>query len=126
MVAAADLLCEQLEGTRLTELHGGDAVSLHQGALNAEPYNYRIECEEIVREAFRDALSNYRVRTVGEFRGENPLICTCFGIAEDTIVSFIETMRPADVDEVSDACNAGSGCGSCRMLIAELIDGTRR
>jgi NAD(P)H-nitrite reductase large subunit len=50
------------------------------------------------------------------------LICTCFGISEDTIQSVISETGAETVEAVGDACNAGTGCGSCRFLIQELID----
>ncbi|MFN2411488.1 MAG: (2Fe-2S)-binding protein [Pyrinomonadaceae bacterium] len=34
-------------------------------------------------------------------------------------------LRTADLDQIGDIANAGTGCGSCRMLIRELIDVAR-
>jgi NifU-like protein len=75
--------------------------------------------------AFRAALAEYRSKVIEEFKGERALICTCFGVSEDTIIKTIERDAPTDISEVSAACKAGTGCGSCRMLIQELIDSYR-
>jgi len=67
-------------------------------------------------------MAAYRERRVEEFQGEKALICTCFGVSEETIVTAISENSLSDVDQVVDLCRAGSGCGSCRMLIQELVD----
>jgi NifU-like protein len=59
---------------------------------------------------------------IEEFTGEKALICTCFGVSEETIERVIANNRCETVEEVSQKCNAGSGCGSCQPLIQEIID----
>ncbi|MDI1240692.1 MAG: iron-sulfur cluster assembly scaffold protein [bacterium] len=114
MVAAAESALARLRGMRLTDLHG----EINRGA----EANERSECATAVLESIRAAFSDYRVRRVEEFRGEKPLICTCFGIAEETVEQFVRASNPRDVSEVAKFLGAGSGCGSCRMLIQEIID----
>ena len=123
-VASADVLCSWLSGKQLTELHGlGDAelakiISAELGTFPPE----RRHCDQLVFDALRKAMALYRERRVEEFRGETALICTCFGISEDSIVAAIAANGLTHTEQVADACRAGSGCGSCRMLIQELID----
>lgn len=124
MTAAADLMAEILAGANLTELHAldenefGRAVSESFGPLPAE----RMQCIDVVLEAARAALADHRSYLIEEFRGEKALICTCFGISEETIEAFISAKQPRTVEDVTAACRAGAGCGSCRMLIQEMID----
>lgn len=124
MIAAADVLCEWLKGKSVTELHGLKAAEL--SATVSRPLDSfppgRTQCAEVVFEALRHAMAEYRRQRIEEFQGEKALICTCFGVSEETIVNVIAENGLTDVDEVSDLCRAGAGCGSCRMLIAELID----
>ena len=124
MMAAADVLASWLRHTKLTDLHGlttselMNAVSTELGEFPAD----RIHCVEVVLEALRDALRIYRDRRIEEFRGEEALICTCFGVSEATVISVIAGGAIQTVDEVAEICRAGAGCGSCRMLVQDLID----
>ena len=124
MVASADVVCEWLNGRAVTDLHGlsdPELLEIVRGALGEFPA-HRTQCASIVFEALRKAMAEYRERRVKEFCGEVALICTCFGVSEDTIMAIIASNDVSEVDEVSAMCRAGSGCGSCRMLIRELID----
>ena len=128
MVAAAEVLSANLISRRLQDLRGADPRELI-GKLTADlgafP-NSRSHCESTVIDALRTALANYRQNLIDEFRGERALICTCFGIDEDTIESCIRQKGLTDVDEVTQHCRAGSGCGSCQPIIQEIIDSTVR
>lgn len=127
MIAAADFVSGQLAGQRLTELHGlsQDKLEARIAAEMEEFPESRKQCSELVGEALRNALSDFRARTLEEFQGEKALICTCFGVSEETILSVIALYKPNDAGDVSDICNAGSGCGSCQMMIREMIDAAK-
>lgn len=112
MVAAAEILASNLRGVCLTDLHG----------KIEECSNGRLGCSDAAVRAVRNAFADYRSRRIEEFRGEKALICTCFCVTEDTIEQFVTSNHPHGVDEVSEAIRAGSGCGSCRMLMQEIID----
>ena len=115
MVAAAESLARSINGRPLTGLSGIPDISL-------ELPDDRRGCERAVSEAFRKAFASYRQKLVAEFRGEKPLICTCFGVPEETVEAYVAANHPESVDEVSKRLRAGNGCGSCRMLIQEIID----
>lgn len=124
MIAAADVLAEHLIGRELTELHSVDAnklIEVVRERLVDVPVE-RVQCVHVVLEAIRAALSDYRSYLIEEFRGEKPLICTCFGVSEEAVENFITENAPGSVEEVTAACRAGGGCGSCRMLIQEMLD----
>lgn len=123
MVAAAEVIAEKFNESLLTELHGVDhaeLVRLVDSALDEFPEG-RISCRTACIEALESALADFRAMQLEEFRGEKALICTCFGVTEERIEEVVLS-GAASVDEVSRACNAGSGCGSCRMMIEELLD----
>ncbi len=123
-IASAEVLTEKIVGRKLTELHGLNhaeflgEIESELGAFSAD----RRHCTEICFDALQAALIDFRALQIEEFAGEKALICTCFGISEDTIQSIINEKRAETVEEIGDACNAGTGCGSCRFLIQELID----
>lgn len=127
--AAAELLAGGLTGRSLTDLHGLDRGEFHDllaGEFGECPQE-RAHCFEIALDAVRAALADFRAFRLEEFRGERALICTCFGVSEDTIEQVIAGRAPETVEEVSRLTRAGSGCGSCRMLIQEMLDvATRR
>ena len=125
VIAAAEILSgKNLSAKNLTELHGLKNQELKteiENALGIFPED-RTHCAEICFDALHAALNDFRTSQLEEFSGEKALICTCFGVSEEVIESLIETNRIESVEEVTDICNAGGGCGSCRMLIRELID----
>lgn len=122
MAAAADHLCDELSGRELASLHGLEDLEVSLRSRLLAPPSERVECFTAVIEACLGAFRYHRDRRIEEFAGEKALICTCFGVSEETILGFIERERASGVEEVSTALRAGSGCGSCRMLIQELID----
>jgi len=125
MVAASNALCDWLKEKLLSDLHGlneDELMSIAASEIGEFP-EPRVQCAAVVFDALRRAMASYRARRVEEFQGEKALICTCFGVSEESIVSAIEQHSLTDVEEVVEICRAGSGCGSCRMLIQELIDG---
>lgn len=115
MVAAAESIARSVNGRLLTELSGVPDIPLERPA-DRQP------CANAVSNAVRIAFAWYRHKRLDEFRGERPLICTCFGVTEEAVEDFIGANHPASVDEVSESLRAGLGCGSCRMLIQEIID----
>ena len=133
MIAAADVLAEIVTGKQLAELHGLDRNELRaklRDELGAFPAD-RLHCEDACIEALRSAFADYRASQIEEFQGEKALICTCFGVSEETVESLLSEPGTATgfsvlpiktIEDVTRACNAGGGCGSCRMLIQEIID----
>lgn len=125
VVAAADRIAEFCTGRSLTELHGLADVVADAGigeVLGDFPPERR-QCVDICIEALRTALSDFRSLQIEEFAGEKALICSCFGIEEATIERAVADNLLRSVAEVTAKTNAGGGCGSCRMLIQEIIDG---
>jgi NifU-like protein len=126
MLAAADVLAESVRIKGLANLHGLDDGDLHKQIeqnLGVIPTGRR-ECLDACINALRAAFADFRSRQIEEFRGEKALICTCFGLTEETIELQIAERSLRTVEEVAQACNAGTGCGSCRMLIQEMLDTT--
>ena len=124
MLAAADVLAEAVVNKHLGDLHGlntAELSALIRDQLDETPKDRR-DCIDAATSALRVAFADFRTRQIEEFHGEKALICTCFGITEERIETIIEQNAITSVDQVSRRCNAGSGCGSCRMLIQEMID----
>lgn len=124
LIAAADVLADEIKGKNLREFHGANKDIL-AGRIETElsefPEN-RKHCLELCLETLNDAFADFRRFQIEEFAGEKALVCTCFGVSEDAIEKLIEENSLATVEEITAACNAGGGCGSCQFLIQEILD----
>ena len=127
LIAAADALAEKIVGRRLTELHSFDRQFLESEIENeiGKFSEHRTHCLNLTTKTLQIALADFRRLQIEEFAGERALICTCFGISEETIEKSIAENSLETVEEITDACNAGGGCGTCQPLIQEIIDQAR-
>jgi NifU-like protein len=120
LIANASVLTETVK-----DLGVGRAARLSESEIadwfGGLPDN-RTLCARLCREALHAALANYHAATREEWTGEEALICTCFCVSEKSIESAIKTRSLRSVEQVTRACNAGGGCGSCRPLIEEILD----
>ncbi|CAA9394415.1 MAG: hypothetical protein AVDCRST_MAG74-1186 [uncultured Pyrinomonadaceae bacterium] len=124
LIAAADALAEKIAGKSLTELHSLDKRVL-EFAIESELGEFsehRKHCLELATDTLQSALADFRRLQIEEFAGEKALICTCFGVSEETIENLIAEKSLATIEEVTDICSAGGGCGSCQPLIQEILD----
>ena len=121
-IAAADVLAEKIVGRKLIQLHGLEDLRIEIETELGKFDENRTSCLEICVDALNQAFADFRAFQIEEFVGEQALICTCFGISEETIESVIKENSLKTVEEVGAICNAGTGCGSCQFLIQELID----
>jgi len=127
-IAAAAVLSERIKGRKLNELHGLDK-SVLENEIETELGKFaenRAHCLEICLDALQSAFVNFRAAQIEEFAGEKALICTCFGVSEEAIENLIRENSLETVGEITDACRAGGGCGSCQPLIQDIIDIARR
>jgi len=51
---------------------------------------------------------------------ESEIICDCTGTTKEKILSLIK--KKADLDKISSATGATTGCGSCDFEITRLIE----
>ncbi|GIU82299.1 MAG: hypothetical protein D6687_09130 [Acidobacteria bacterium] len=123
-VAIADLLAEIITDKTLADLKGLERENLSrviQAEFGELPSEKR-QCLEMVLTALKAAFMDFRNRQIEEFAGEKALVCSCFGISEDTIEKLISGRKAKTVEDVGKLCRAGTGCGSCRFLIQEMLD----
>jgi NifU homolog involved in Fe-S cluster formation len=123
LIAAASVLTELIEGITMEE-----AVSLT--SIAEEVISERLgqfppekkHCATLCRDALGAAITGYRTSPQTEWIGDEALICTCFAVSEKTIEQAIQTASLHTVEQVTRACNAGAGCGSCHPLIEDIIE----
>ena len=113
LVASASLLTELVTGLTTAEA----------AAIGNEPRLKGVDerCLGLACEALLDAIRDYSNAARDDWAGDEALICTCFFVSERTIEREIQTRGLTTVAEVTQACNAGGGCGSCHQLIQEML-----
>ncbi|MDQ3801531.1 MAG: iron-sulfur cluster assembly scaffold protein [Acidobacteriota bacterium] len=127
LIAAAEKLAEKLAGGKLTELHGLDHAELQreiENEIGKFPASRR-HCADLCLDALQAALADFRAAQLEEFTGEKALVCTCFGVSEETIERAVNEYSLETVEEVIDLCRAGGGCGSCQPLIQDILENAR-
>lgn len=118
LVAAASYLTRAVEGETTAEA----ATLGHRAELIAQQTgSNRVECAALACAALEAAIAQYSDLKRDTWEGDDPLICTCFGVSERTIEGQIETKQLTTIEAVTAACNAGAGCRSCYPLIEEIL-----
>ncbi|MBD0372983.1 MAG: iron-sulfur cluster assembly scaffold protein [Pyrinomonadaceae bacterium] len=123
LIAYASVVTEIIRG--LTTADAARAAAILQETLYeyfGVPPKAKEHCILLCEEALREAVAHYSQRVRDEWTGEEALICTCFGISEKRIEQVIADSDLRSVREVTRACNAGGGCGSCQPLIEEMLE----
>ncbi len=117
LVAAASVLTDAIQG--LTTAEAAETTHRPQQWLKAlydETHPDRFRCIALACNASLAAIANYSDAMRSEWEGDDALICTCFCVSERTIENEI-ALGLETVQEVTRACSAGAGCGSCHPLI---------
>ena len=120
LVASASWLTERIEGITTAEAAGlaQDPEMLIGVIPNHE------HCPGLACDALLAAIREYSNAARDDWAGDEALICTCFFVSERTIEREVQKHRLTTVAEVTKACNAGGGCGSCHQLIQEILEST--
>jgi NifU-like protein len=122
LIAATSLLTEQVANISTAEaaVIGQKPDDLKRYFPDLEPD--REHCPRLACDALLAAIREYSDAARDEWVGDEALICTCFFVSERTIEHEIAARELKTVAEVTRACNAGGGCGSCHQLIQEILD----
>jgi NifU-like protein len=120
LIATASFLTEIITGMLV-----GEAAHLNESEIAgklgvAQPD--RLQCVALCCDALYEAAVHYRRTRLEEWMGEEALICTCFGVSERSIERAIAARSLRTVQQVTRACNAGGGCGSCHPLIEDILE----
>lgn len=124
MIAAAEAACKAIAGSKLADFGGEPAVAIAaaiDSAIGRPPIG-RANCGVAATEAFLKAFASLREKRLRESQSEMLLVCSCFGIAEGAIAAYARSNPDATLSDVIRDCRAGSGCGSCRPTILEILD----
>ncbi|MCE5186576.1 MAG: Fe-S cluster assembly protein NifU [Planctomycetaceae bacterium] len=127
-IASSSILTDIVKGMTLEEAAQVTNKSIVE-RLGGLP-EQKMHCSVMGQEALEAAIADYYKR-----RGGTPpqikrgtVVCTCFGVTDEEIRKVVQENNLSTVEEVTNYCKAGGGCGGCKAKIAELIDqvqGTR-
>jgi NifU-like protein len=82
----------------------------------------KMHCSVMGREALEAAIENYRTGGTKKHELEGRVVCTCFGVTENEIKRVIRENNLTTVEEVTNYCKAGGGCGGCKGEIQKIIE----
>ena len=122
LVAACSLLTEQAKGKTTAETAKLAQTSAENDFELGPAPSGREHCATLASEALLRAIRNHSDLVRAEWSGDDPLICSCFGVSEGTIEEAIRKGQLLTVAEVTKASNAGAGCRSCHHLIQDVLD----
>jgi NifU-like protein len=80
-----------------------------------------MHCSVMGREALEAAIENYRTGSRTKHQLEGRVVCTCFGVTEKEIERVIRENDLTSVEQVTNYCKAGGGCGGCKGEIEKII-----
>ncbi len=113
----------------LTEMVIGKTVEEAEQITNREIADYlgglpdqKMHCSVMGREALEAAIHNYRTGEENVVQVHEEIVCTCFGVSKNEIERVTRENHLHTVDEVTNFCKAGGGCGMCRDRIQEIVD----
>jgi NifU-like protein len=113
----------------LTELIKGKTLDDAAKVTNRDIANYlgglpeqKMHCSVMGREALEAAIENYRNGGKKKHELEGNVVCTCFGVTDKEIERVIRENDLTTVEDVTNYCKAGGGCGGCRGEIEKIID----
>jgi NifU-like protein len=82
----------------------------------------KMHCSVMGREALEAAIENYKSGGKKKHELEGNVICTCFGVTDKEIERVIRENNLTMVEEVTNYCKAGGGCGGCQSEIEKMIE----
>jgi len=116
----------------LTEIIKGMTIEEAEKVTNRDIADYlgglpeqKMHCSVMGREALLAAINNYRTGKTAAKELAGRVVCTCFGVTEPEIEQVIRENNLATVEDVTNYCKAGGGCGTCKGDIAQIISRIR-
>jgi len=116
----------------LTEMIKGKTIEQASKITNKDIADYlgglpeqKMHCSVMGREALEAAIENYRTGGKKRHELQGKVVCTCFGVTENEIERVIRDNNLSNVDDVTNYCKAGGGCGGCRGEIEKIIERVR-
>jgi len=82
----------------------------------------KMHCSVMGQEALEAAIKSWRgEKTVAAEHSEGEIVCECFGVTDQQILSAVRENDLKTVEDVTYYTKAGGGCAKCHEKIAALI-----
>jgi NifU-like protein len=119
-IATSSVLTEMIKGLTLNEAMKvtNKDIAEYLGGLPEQ----KMHCSVMGREALEAAIENYESGGKKKHELEGNVICTCFGVTDKEIERVIRENNLTTVEEVTNYCKAGGGCGGCQGEIEKIIE----
>jgi NifU-like protein len=119
-IATSSVLTELIKGKTLDEamMVTNRDIADYLGGLPEQ----KMHCSVMGREALEAAIANYRGGETAKHELEGNVVCTCFGVTDQEIERVIHENDLTTVEQVTNYCKAGGGCGGCRGEIEKIIE----
>jgi NifU-like protein len=119
-IATSSVLTEMIKGKTLEEASKvtNKDIADYLGGLPEQ----KMHCSVMGREALEAAIENYRTGGKKKRELEGRVVCTCFGVTEKEIERVIRENDLTTVEQVTNYCKAGGGCGGCKGEIEKIIE----
>ena len=119
-VASSSVLTEIVKGMTLEEAERvtNQDIVKRLGGLPEQ----KMHCSVMGQEALVAAIENYRNKGKGRHEKEGKIVCTCFGVTDEEIKKVIREHDLTAVEQVTNYCKAGGGCGGCGGEIENIIE----
>jgi NifU-like protein len=119
-IATSSVLTEMIKGLPLDKAAKvtNKDIADYLGGLPEQ----KMHCSVMGREALEAAIENYRSGGKKKHELEGNIVCTCFGVTDKEIERVIRENDLTTVEEVTNYCKAGGGCGGCQGQIEKIIE----
>jgi len=119
-IATSSVLTELIKGKMLDEAAKitNKDIADYLGGLPEQ----KMHCSVMGREALEAAIENYHTGGKKKHELEGRVVCTCFGVTEKEIERVTRENNLTTVEQVTNYCKAGGGCGGCRGEIEKIIE----
>ncbi|HUV40335.1 MAG TPA: Fe-S cluster assembly protein NifU [Sedimentisphaerales bacterium] len=119
-IATSSVLTEMIKGMTIDQAGKvtNKDIAEYLGGLPEQ----KMHCSVMGREALEAAIENYLTGGRKKHKLEGKVVCTCFGVTKKEIEKVILENNLSSVEEVTNYCKAGGGCGGCKGEIEKIIE----
>jgi len=119
-IATSSVLTEMIKGKTIDEAAKvtNRDIADYLGGLPEQ----KMHCSVMGREALEAAIENYRTGGKKKYELEGRVVCNCFGVTENEIERVIRENNLTTVEQVTNYCKAGGGCGGCKGEIEKILE----